>query len=118
MKSQISNKHYMYTISRSDIPLAHQAIQAGHAAIEHAYQYGRSPDHHPSLIHLSARDKDSLIELKSQLTSAGINTAEFHEPYKDWGLTAISCLLHEEQKHMLSHLKLWRLPTQTKENQK
>jgi hypothetical protein len=102
----------LYAISRRDIPLAQQAIQAGHAAIEHAYQYGRPVDHHPSYIHLTIRDKFRLESLRDTLHAAGIKTAEFHEPYKDWGLTAISCLLTEDQRHLLKGLQLWKLPTQ------
>jgi len=89
-------------------------VQAGHAAIEHAYTYGRPPDDHPSYIHLSTKDKDSLAALKSELHAQNINTAEFHEPYMDWGLTAIACVLTEENRHHLKGLKLWRLPTQGK----
>ncbi len=106
---------YLYAISRRDIPLAQQAIQAGHAAIEHAYQYGRPADHHPSYIHLTIRDKEALEQRRDVLHSLGIKTAEFHEPYKNWGLTAISCLLTEDQRHMLSDLPLFKLPTQVKE---
>lgn len=102
----------MYSISRRDIPLAQQAIQAGHAALEHAYTFGRPPDQHPSYIHLTIRDKASLEQLRARLNAAGIETAEFHEPYQDWGLTAISCLLTEENRHLLKGLQLWKLPTQ------
>lgn len=77
--------------------------------MEYCYQYGRSPDFHPSFIHLTAKDKDALLELKSKLNAAGIQTAEFHEPYSDWGLTSISCCLSEDQRGMLSHLKLWSI---------
>lgn len=103
----------MYTISRRDLPLAQQAIQAGHAAIEHAYTYGRPVDHHPSYIHLTIKNKSQLESLRQRLNDAGIRTAEFHEPYLDWGLTAISCILTEDQRHLTKGLQLWRLPTQT-----
>lgn len=67
---------------------------------------------HPSLIHLTARDQAQLLTLKSNLEALGHSTTEFHEPYKDWGLTAIACLLTEEQRHHLKGLQLWKLPTQ------
>ena len=109
---QISEKTYLYSISRRDIPLAQQAIQAGHSALEYAYQYGRPSDHHPSYIHLTIRDKAQLEKLRAALNLAGYSTAEFHEPYQNWGLTAISCLLTEETRHVLKGLQLWKLPTQ------
>jgi hypothetical protein len=105
-------KTYLYSISRKDLPLSQSSIQAAHAAIEYAYLYGRPNDHHPSYIHLTARDKSHLEQLRARLQDVGIGTAEFQEPYKDWGLTAIACLLTEDDRHLLRGLPLWRLPTQ------
>lgn len=87
-------------------------MQAAHAAIEHAYLFGRPADFHPSYIHLTVRDQQQLEKLRARLQSAGIGTSEFHEPYQDWGLTAIACCLNESQRHLLKGLPLWRLPTQ------
>lgn len=112
---QIANplvKTYLYSISCRDIPLAQQAVQAAHAAIEHAYQYGRPVDHHPSYIHLTIRNKAQLEQLRAVLHSQDIQTAEFSEPYMDWGLTAISCILTEDKRRLLKGLQLWKLPTQ------
>ena len=106
MQSQI--KHYLYSIARRDIPIAQQAIQAGHAALEYAYQNGRSPDHHPSYIKLTIRNKDELVEFQEYLKSLGIKTSYFNEPYKNWGLTAIACCLSEEQRHLVKNLPLWK----------
>jgi hypothetical protein len=100
-------KTYLYSISRKDLPSTHCSIQACHAAIEHAYLYGRPEDRHPSFIHLITKNKMTLEKLRAALHDQGIQTAEFHEPYMDWGLTAISCLLTEEQRHHLKHLQLW-----------
>lgn len=80
--------------------------------MEHAYTHGRPSDHHPSYIHLTLRDQVTLRELHDTLNQAGIPTAAFHEPYQDWGLTAIACLLTEEQRSLLKGLPLWKLPTQ------
>ena len=76
--------------------------------MEYAYTFGRPPDHHPSYVHLTIRDRNALLELQRTLHSVGFDTSEFHEPYKDWGLTAISCLLTEEHRSLLAHLKLWK----------
>ena len=111
MKAQ-NLKTYLYSISRRDIPLAQQSVQAAHAAIEHAYLFGRPVDDHPSYIHLTVHDKSELELLRTRLRDAGVQTAEFHEPYKDFGLTAISACLNEDQRDLLKGLPLWRLPTQ------
>ena len=107
MKAQ-NLKSYLYAISRRDIPIAQQSCQSAHAAIEHAYQYGRPSDYHPSFIALTIKDKTSLEELRDNLNRLDIRTSEFHEPYCDWGLTAIACLLTEDQRQHLSHLNLWK----------
>lgn len=105
-------KTYLYSISRRDIPLAQQAVQAAHAAIEHAYQFGRPADHHPSYIHVTVRDRIELEAVCTRLHAAGIDTSSFFEPYKHWGTTAAACILAEDQRDLLRDLPLWRLPTQ------
>ena len=66
----------------------------------------------PSFLLLTVRDKEALEARKNMLHAAGIQTAEFHEPYKDWGLTAIAFILAEDQRHLCKDLPLWKLPTQ------
>lgn len=104
-------------MSRRDLPVSQQSIQAGHAAIEHAYLYGRPPDKHPSYIHLTLSDKESLEKYISHLNRYGIQTAQFHEPYKNWGLTAFACLLPESKRELLKHLPLWNAKINLKENE-
>lgn len=105
-------KTYLYSISRRDIPLSQQAIQATHAAIEYARLFMTSESIHPSYIHLTTHDKFELESIRARLHSAGLSTAEFFEPYKDWGLTAIACTLDEDTRYLLRGFPLWRLPTQ------
>lgn len=90
-------------------------MQAAHAAIEHAYQFGRSPDWHPSYIHLTVRDQDHLLQVRSLLADAGLGVAEFHEPHDGWGLTAVAVLLGEADRHLLRGLPLWRIPSQDRQ---
>jgi len=104
---------YLYTISRRDIPVSQQAVQAGHAALEYAYQYGRPPDNHPTYVHLTTNSRIALEYERQRLREAGIVTTEFHESYKNWGLTAIACLLTQDNREILSHLPLWRADGQT-----
>jgi hypothetical protein len=97
----------LYTISRSDLSPAQSAVQAAHAALEHAYLYGRPPDHHPSYIHITVHNKLELVHLCAQLKGAGHQVAEFYEPYRNWGLTAVAVLLNEDCRHVLKEYKLW-----------
>lgn len=102
----------MYALSRRDIPIAQQAVQAAHAAMEHAYQNGRPADHHPSYVHVTVKDKQQLLHYLSILQQEDISSSEFHEPYEDWGLTAISCCITQDHRHLFKGLPLWKVPTQ------
>lgn len=102
-------KSYLYVVSRSDIPIAHQAVQAAHAGIEYALTFGRPPDYHPSYIHLTVDDKSRLEVLRQKLNDANIPTTEFHEPYQNWGLTAIACLVTDSHRYLFKCLSLWRI---------
>ena len=105
--SQIE-KTYLYGISHKEIPIAQQAIQSAHAILEYGYEHGRPIDHHPSVIYLTIKSKKDLEFLREKLNNIQIKTSEFHEPYQDWGLTAIACLLTEEDRGHLRHLQLWK----------
>ena len=83
-------------------------MQAAHAGIEYAFSYGRPKDHHPSYIHLTIKNRSQLEKLRFDLNQRGIPTSEFHEPYCEWGLTAIACLLDENSRYVLNHLQLWK----------
>jgi hypothetical protein len=101
-------KTYLYCITRSDLPVDQQAIQAAHAGIEYAYRCGRPEDFHSSLVFLVVPNQENLESLSKQLLTQGHPVSFFHENYKDWGLTAISVLLTKEDRHILKHLPLWR----------
>jgi hypothetical protein len=95
-------------ISRRDIEAKHQAIQATHAALNLAYSTG-PPDSHPALVHLTVESQEELSSLMQKLQQLGVQIASFHEPYKDWGLTALAAYLKPEQSKILSQLPLWTL---------
>lgn len=93
-----------------------QAIQAAHAAIEYALEHTQSVTQHPSYIHLSALDKNHLLNIKMFLNQHGVSYCEFYEPYDNWGLTALSCFLSAEEKHLLAHLPLWSASEKKQKN--
>jgi Peptidyl-tRNA hydrolase PTH2 len=102
-------KTYLYLITRKDLSKQQQAIQLAHAATEHAYRFGRPIDHHPSFVALAVKDKEELQVLQKKLEQAGLPTAEFTEPYNNWGLTAVSCSVLQEQRFLFAEHKLWSL---------
>lgn len=70
---------------------------------------GPSPDGHPSIIFLSTKSKDELQEALAYTNSTGLRTFEFHEPYKNWGLTAFATQpIPQDQRHLFSKFNLWR----------
>lgn len=94
-------------VSHRGIPSNHQAIQATHAAIELAKSVGVEIKN-PNLVHVTCRDGPELKTIAATLRSNNIRVFEFEEPYNNWGLTSISCLLGGEQRLLLSHLPLWK----------
>lgn len=99
----------MYAFVRTDLPIAQQGIQAGHAVLEAGIQHGPSPDGHPSLIYLEARDQEQLLEAKAHAEAAGLRTFPFHEPYQDWGLTAFACEpIPQDKRALFKGFNLWR----------
>ena len=102
----------MYLVTRKDLTQEQQVIQLMHAAVEHAYN-NRLANEHPSFVVLSVKDKTELQQLQDKIKAAGITTTEFQEPYNDWGLTAVSCTVTQEQRFLFKHLQLWSLKKPT-----
>lgn len=90
--------------------MSHQAIQATHSAIEYALKFGPLAEH-PTFIHVQVNDKIELEDLCQVLVRANINISIFSEPFQQWGLTSISCLLTSEERYLLKHLPLWAIKT-------
>lgn len=109
MKSQswVSSKNRLYLFLRTDLPLAQQTIQACHALLELAR--AAPIDEHPSFIFFEAKDSAELLAQRVKISSAGIKTFPFSEPYSDWGITAFACeLTGEDQRDHFKQFKLWR----------
>jgi hypothetical protein len=60
-------------------------------------------------VHVTCRDGPELRSTKEMLEKEGIQTFFFWETYEHFfGINAISCLLTPSQRHLLSHLPLWK----------
>jgi hypothetical protein len=105
--AQAIEHHWSYTFIRTDLPIAQQGIQAGHAA----WECGRKSqfDGHPSLIYFEARDQKHLLECQQYAESHGLRTFPFFEPYQDWGLTAFAIEpIPQDLRALFKQFKLWR----------
>lgn len=99
---------YLYAISRRNLPVHQQAIQGAHAQLEYVRLNG-SLISHPTFIWLTVSDKTDLLLLQTMLECKGIKVCSFTDPdYPGYDPSAISCLLKEDQRHLLSDLELWK----------
>jgi hypothetical protein len=90
-----------------------QAIQASHAAVEWARDYGHNYTH-PTFVFLSVENKLQLQLLRIRLILANKSYVLFHEPDHDRGLTAIAIHHYgangDYTRHsILKNFKLWKL---------
>lgn len=72
---------------RTDIPLADQIVQVGHACLEAGHQF-EQPKAPCNLILLSVSSEKQLQLVVEQAELVGIRCAVFHEPDDSLGLTA------------------------------
>lgn len=105
---------HFYAISRRDLPIHQQAIQAAHAQLELSRIYPSSlSEEHPPFVWLTAKDRWELLQISAVLESHGITVVEFHDPdYPGYDPSAIACLLREENRYLLSEFPLWRTSKQ------
>lgn len=106
----------MYVVTRADLPVAVQAVQAAHAAVQLAVA---NPSAHNladdgALIILAARDALSLHDLIADLGHARLNFEIFTEPDLGYELTAVAFygaprlasrypLAFQEDNHVSAH---------------
>lgn len=81
-------------ITRSDLPLGQQAVQAAHALREWSAQHPEEDQHwyktSNTLAMLVVRDEDSLDDLLERTVQYGLPVAAFYEPDRGDELTAIA----------------------------
>lgn len=80
----------MYSITRKDLSIPQQAVQAGHAAIEASRAYLPKDDEHPSLIICTMKGEEQLRRAADDIESQGIRIKRFYEPDIGNQLTAFA----------------------------
>lgn len=110
MNNQIKNNK-LIVVTRRDLPLAYQAVQAAHAAID--FQHGHSTeakDWHKNsnyLIFLTVANEDELKQLILKAAERYIKITPFREPDIDNELTAIAFAPSEASRKITSSLPLF-----------
>ncbi len=108
MKNLQINKK-LYVISRRDLLLHQQFIQAAHAGIDFQHEHPiEALDWFKSnyLIFLSVSDINELYQLLEKVDSLGITHTKFYEPDLNNELTAIAFVSSQLTKKLVSKLKL------------
>ena len=92
----------MYSITRKDLSIPQQAVQAGHAAIEASRAYLPKDDEHPALIICTMKGESQLERAANELTAQGIRIKRFYEPDRNNEFTAFATepLTGESRKAM------------------
>lgn len=80
----------MYIVTRSDLPVATQAVQAAHAGIAFAYQHHAISRGAGTVIILAAKDELALWDLTGRLLEQQVPYAVFCEEDLDDALTAVA----------------------------
>ena len=101
---------YVYVITRSDLSVAQQAVQSGHALIQATKAFFPTQDvEHPHLVYCVVENESELVRLANRLESKGTRFAIFREIDRNNELTAIStCMLRGDERSCLRDLKLMK----------
>ncbi len=95
---------------RTDIPLAQQVVQVGHACLEAGRRFDW-PELPCNLVVLGVATQADLQIIVERVALAGVRLALFHEPDDDLGLTAAcTAPLTGPIRRILRRLPLWSEP--------
>lgn len=99
---------YIYIITRRDLPITQQAVQASHAALEAGKAFADSLDPHPHFCICAVRDEKRLRHDLDKLVKAGIRIAAWYEPdFENNPLTAFATEpISGERRHLFRNFQL------------
>ncbi len=78
---------YVYVLIRTDIPLADQIVQVGHACLEAGFKF-QKPDDIVNLVVVGVESETRLLITLERLSLRGIQFSLFCEPDNQMGYTA------------------------------
>lgn len=100
----------MRVVTRKDLPISYQAVQAGHAAIDFQHEHSNIANYwHKNsnyLIFLSADDENHLEKLISKAEDKGIKYTVFREPDINNEITAVAFEPTDASRKLTSSLPL------------
>ena len=111
MTHQISSTEKFRVITRRDLSIAVQAVQAAHAAIDFQHEYPQVSTewhkHSNYLAILTTKDEQSLTDLIVKASLRGIKYTVFREPDINNEITAVALEASNEAKKLCSNLPLF-----------
>jgi len=98
----------VYVLIRTDILLADQIVQVGHACLDAGSSF-HQPDQKSNLVLLSVANEKHLLDSVDRIEAAGIRCVVFHEPDDEMGYTA-ACTepVAGIQRRRFQKFQLWR----------
>ena len=81
----------LYVVTRNDLPIAYQAVQAGHAVAEWMLNNESHPWRNNILVYLTVPDAEMLEMLVLKLRSRAHRFSVFREPDLNNEQTALAC---------------------------
>ena len=101
---------YCHVLVRTDIPLAQQMVQAIHAAMNIAAEFG-PPAAQCRLALLAVPDRAALCDWAHRLSCRGVPFSLFEEPDHGLGATALATApASSKDRRLLGRLPLWEPP--------
>jgi hypothetical protein len=99
---------HVYIVVREDLPTAHQAVQAIHAAIAATHTFGEPRRTHPHLVLCGLPSESELYEFHETLKASGVQHCIYTEPDMGEAYTALATapLPRAARKHF-RRLRLW-----------
>ena len=94
----------LFVIIRKDLPLPHQAVQAGHAVAKWMLENNGHEWNNSTLVYVTVEDLDHLTIWGMKLDSRLVKFSAFVEPDQNYEMTAIACYT---ETNIFSNLKMW-----------
>lgn len=107
---QINSTEKLRVVTRRDLPIAYQAVQAGHAAIDFQHEHPEIAKEWQTksnyLAFLTVADEAQLIKLITKAVLTGIKHTVFREPDIDNQITAVAFEPSEASRKLTSSCPL------------
>lgn len=106
---------YAYVAVRTDIPIADQIVQVGHACLEAGRRFGGPDSHVCNMVLMQIKSRGHLLKLAERAILGGVDLEIFYEPDDDMRETAFcTAPVGPEYRKIFKGQKLWEhLPDST-----